>query len=141
MIYRHHLFKNSLPLINRSLDAYAMRQKTISKNIANATSENYRPERVRFEEYFQDAQVVIKGSKTSEEHIPLGKTNPAEIAPTEEIAAIPEPEIYFAGESHVNIDREMSELAQNQIRFRFSAAKAKGFFGGLNSSITGNPER
>lgn len=141
MIYRYHLFKNGVPLMNRALDAYALRQRTVSKNIANVNSPHYRPERVKFEEFFQDQDVAIKGHRDDSAHIPLGKPDTIDIEGEVNPRGIPEPEVYFSGETHVNIDKEMSEMAQNQIRFRFASLRMSGFFSGLSSSITGSPER
>lgn len=141
MVFRYHLFKEGVPLMNRALDTYATRQRTVSKNIANANSPHYRPERVKFEEFFQEQDVVIKGAKSDGVHIPVGKPDTIDIKGEVNPRSIPDPEIYFSGETHVNIDKEMSEMAQNQIRFRFASLRMSGFFNGLSSSITGNAER
>jgi flagellar basal-body rod protein FlgB len=138
MVFRYHLFKKGVPLMNRALDAYALRQRTTAKNIANVNSPHYRPEYVKFEEFFQDQNVVIKGHKSDGHHIPLGKPDTVDIEGENNPRAIPAPEIYFSGETHVNIDKEMSEMAQNQIRFRFASLRMNGFFTGLTNSITGN---
>jgi flagellar basal body rod protein FlgB len=55
-------------------------------------------------------------------------------------APVPKPEIYFSGETHVNIDREMSKMAENQIRFRFGSLMVNKFFRGMSSSIFGTKE-
>lgn len=123
--------------MNRALDAYALRTRTTSKNIANVTSPHYRPERVKFEEFFQDQEVVASGSKDDEMHIPIGKPDESSVTGEIENSQIPKPEIYFSGETHVNIDKEMSEMAQNQIRFRFASGAVKRYFAGMASAIRG----
>jgi len=137
LIYKDFLFRNRLPLYNRAMDTYALRQRTISKNIANATSPHYRPEAVRFEEFFHDPELVTKGKTTDNYHIPLGKPDEGSVKGEVEDAEVPGPEVYFSGETHVNIDKEMSNLAQNQIRFRFSSRVVKQYFQGMDQSITG----
>lgn len=138
MSVRNLMFKGRIPLLNRALDAYTLRQKTIAKNIANATTPNYRPERVRFEEEFQKIQgVAAKGMKTSMMHIPTGAPNPGEIEGQVEDAAVPKPEVFASGESHVSLDNEMAELAQNQIRFRFASKMMGRYFKGLQGAIKG----
>lgn len=137
MVYRQHLFKTRVPLMNRAMDAYALRQRTISKNIANATSPHYRPERVRFEEEFQEAETVATGAETDVRHIPIGAKGVEDIEAEVENAPVPKPEVYFSGETHVNIDKEMSNLATNQIRFRFASLSLKNYFQGMQSSIKG----
>lgn len=140
MLFRKHLFSSKLPLMNRAMDAYSTRLQTTSKNIANATSPFYRPERVKFEEFFHQQEVVIKGAASSDGSavsIPVGKTSSEDVPGEKENRAIPEAEIFFSGETHVNLDKEMSEMAQNQIKFRFASAMTKKFFGGLGNSIRG----
>lgn len=138
MVFRNHLFKGKVQLLNRSLDAYALRQRTIGKNIANATSTDYRPEKVRFEELFHKQKVAIKGLRSEEMHIPFGRLDDSEIEGDVAKSGIPQPEVYFSGENHVNIDREMAELAQNQIRFRFASQSLGKYFKGLSGAITGS---
>jgi flagellar basal-body rod protein FlgB len=138
MKIRAWLFRERLPLLNRALDAYALRQRVIAENIANATTPNYRPQRVRFEEFFQQQQgVVNRGQRTDSRHIPIGPPDPAHVEGERAEAQLPEPERYAAGESHVNIDREMTELLETQIRFRFAARMVARYFQGLQAAIRG----
>ncbi len=138
MSVRDLMFRGRLPLLNRAMDTYALRQKTIAENIANATTPNYRPERVRFEEEFQRLQgVVAQGETTNDKHIPMGAPALGSIEGTAEDAAIPKPEVFFSGESHVNVDKEMSALAENQIRFRFASRMTARYFKGIQSAIKG----
>lgn len=123
--------------MNKALDAYSLRQRTISKNIANVTSPHYRPEEVKFEEFFNEAETSAKGTQTDEMHIPIGKKGVDQVEAERADAEVPAPEVYFSGETHVNIDKEMSKLAQNQIRFRFGSLMVKGYFQGMQSAING----
>ncbi len=138
MIFRDHLFKVRVPLMNKALDAYSLRLRTISKNIANVNSPHYRPQMVKFEELFQKQDVVLKGQRSSDRHIPIGQS-PDDVTGELNNTAIPESEVYFSGETHVNIDKEMSAMAENQIRFQFVSQQMARHFRGLSSSITGNP--
>jgi len=138
MIFKQQLFKDRLPLMNRAMDAYSMRQAAIAKNIANATTEGYKPQKVKFEEFFREEQsATSKGLVTDGNHISIGGNTeekyPIEVTQRE----IPAGEEYFAGESHINIDREMSELAENQIRFRFVSRSMRAYLQGLQSAISG----
>ena len=137
MIYNQFLFKDKLPLMNRGLDAYSTRQRTIAKNIANATSPHYRPEAVKFEEFFHNPEMVAKGVTDEDTHIPLGAKNPGDVEREIEDAAVPKAEVYFSGETHVNIDKEMSNMAQNQIKFRFASKMVGKYFQGMLTAITG----
>jgi flagellar basal-body rod protein FlgB len=140
VIYRQFLFKNRLPLFNRGLDAYTIRQASISKNLANATTPGYQPTDVKFEEKFNEATEVISGAESNEMHIPIGKQSAGKISADEENASIPKPEMFFSGQNHVNIDKEMSNLAENQIKFRFASRMVKRYFQGMQSAISGFKE-
>lgn len=140
MVFRFHLFKNGVPLMNRALDAYSLRQRTTAKNIANVNSPHYRPEAVKFEEFFHDEEVVLKGDKTDGVHIPLGKPDLLAVQGEVDEAEVPKAEVYFSGETHVNIDKEMSEMAQNQIRFRFGSTMMSKMFRGMSSAISGRSD-
>lgn len=134
---RDYLFKGNMPLYSAALDAYSLRQRTIAKNIANATTPGYRPEYVRFEEEFQEEQSAMSGLKSSELSEQIGPRTGNEITGEREERRIPKPEIYFGGDSHVNVDREMSELAQNQIKYRLASRLTQRYFQGLQSAIKG----
>lgn len=145
MIVRQFLFKEKLPFINRALDVYALRQKVIAKNIANVTTPNYTPQRVKFEELFEKQKALGNLVVTDARHIGIKgdiDLNAAGAGDSEEgyevdEREIPQSEIMFSGESHVNIDKEMSELAQNQIRFRFASRILRNYFQELSSVIRG----
>ncbi len=135
----NHLFKAKVPLLNTALDAYSMRQRTIARNIANATSPNYRPERVKFEEEFARLQgVATQGERSDKRHIAIGPAKSDGVQPAVEDAPVPQPEILFSGDSHVNIDNEMANLAQNQIRHRFASRILSRYFKGLQGAIRGS---
>jgi flagellar basal-body rod protein FlgB len=137
VIYRQFLFKEKLPLINKALDAYSMRQKVSAQNIANATTPGYSPQKVSFEEQFQKEGMVLAGLRDDDMHIPIGTQDSREAYPEAEAAEVPEPDIYFSGDSHVNIDKEMTELAENQIRFRLASRMAGKYFQEVSSAISG----
>jgi len=130
------LFKDRVPLMNTALDVYAKRMTTSAKNIANVNTVGYKPEKVKFEELFQEQVISLQGATTSEKHIPAGK-NPK---PNAELAdrKIPGPEIMQSGENDVNIDKEMAEIAQTQIRFQFVSQSIGKHFKQLGAVISGN---
>lgn len=137
MIFREHLFNEKLPLYTRALDTYALRERTIAKNIANTSSPHYKPEMVKFEEFFNNQEIATTGAVTNEKHIAIGPPKNGDIRGELTGKPVPQPEIYFSGDSHVNIDKEMSDLAENQIRFRFASRLVKKFFSGINSAVSG----
>lgn len=81
--------------------------------------------------------MTAKGSETDEMHIPMGRPKRDNVESEVENAPVPKPEVYFSGETHVNIDKEMSQLAENQIRFRFASNSMRGYFDAMLSSVRG----
>lgn len=141
MLVTNHLFKNRVPLMSAALDAYSLRQSTIAKNIANINTPHYKPEIVKFEELLNDNDSVLKGKSSSNEHLRLGSKSQVNLESKVEHAPIAKAEIYHSGETHVNIDKEMSELARNQIMARFTTQMMSRYFRGLDSAITGQASR
>ncbi len=78
------------------------------------------------------------GEGMNEKHIPIGINNEVDnVVPEVDVPEVPQPQLYMSGESHVSIDREMAELAQNQIRYRFAARAVKSYFQGMQNAISG----
>ncbi|MCX7879656.1 MAG: flagellar basal body rod protein FlgB [Ignavibacteria bacterium] len=131
------LFKSRLPLMQKALDAYSLRLRTISENIANSQTAGYTPKRVVFEELFKKS---IKEYQKEIERVDKekGDFNQQNIPnPKIEVANIEKKLEYQSGQSHINIDEEMANLAETQIRFRFVARLLRRYFSGLNSAISG----
>jgi flagellar basal-body rod protein FlgB len=128
--------------MSKALDAYSKRFKAIAENIANVNTPNYRPKEVKFEELFksESAKFRLKASAPGGNSLGFDEAENSEFEMQQEIQNIPQPEEYFAGNSHTNIDKEMSKLAETQIRFRFVSRLIKRYFSGLNSAITGTRE-
>lgn len=137
MIYRYFLFKSRLPLYHQALNTYVLRQSAIARNIANITTPRYRPIRVSFEEELQKVKELIPGIRTNALHFPVGSSSAGTILPEHEQRPVPRPEIFFSGDAHVNIDKEMAELAETQIRFRLVARLSQRYFQGLSTVIRG----
>lgn len=134
MKIENNFFKERVPLLNKAMDTYSLRMETAAKNIANINSVDYKPERVAFEELFSQ-QLAISGSKTDNKHISIG----AEPNPNPEILArsTPSGEEYNSGENDINLDREMADIAETQIRFQFASQGISKYFRQLGGAITG----
>ncbi len=137
MLIRYFLFKHRIPLYHRALDTYVLRQETIARNIANVTTPRYRPQRVRFEEELRKVKELIPGKRTDVRHFPVGSAAQGQILPQRDARPVPRPEVFFSGDAHVNIDKEMADLASNQIRFRLVSRLTQRYFRGLSNVIRG----
>lgn len=137
------LFESTkIPVLNRALEAYALRHKTIATNLANIATPGYRAKAVQFEEALAGAmqQGGMSGVRTSPNHLPVGgaevaQSQPQVVEESDESGLAGDP--MASGVNNVDLDHEMSELAKNQIRFRFSARLLAESFRGIQKSIRG----
>lgn len=136
MSVRMLLFKERLPLMHKALDAYSLRLTAIAENIANVNTVGYSPKRVKFEELFQKNISQMKGFGENKS-FNFDQSDSNVFEPIVETETVPEYEQYFSGQSNVNIDREMAELAETQIRYRLVSRLLKRYFANLNAAITG----
>lgn len=103
-------------MLEKALDAAAMRQQVIANNIANLNTEGYRPQAVAFEEQLQEA---CQQAADDGEFFP----NAAQLASVE-----PEVETKTG---RVDINRESVNLGKNQILYNALTQKISGYLGAL----------
>jgi len=124
---------SNIQLLEKFIDYCSLKNKTISKNIANIGTENYRREDVNFGELFDenlnnqlktDNPKHIKISLPVEPEAGLGIVNDSKTEGTSEV-------------NNVNIEKEMAELAKNTIDFRFAAKRLAFEFKEIQSAIKG----
>lgn len=114
------LFKSpTFNLIERSLDAAALRQKVTANNIANADTPNFKRSEVRFEQLLNNElngtfKGGLEGFRTDERHFPMGLSGSSNL----------EAQIYTDNtttfnnnRNNVDIDSEMSSMAKNQLNY------------------------
>ncbi len=126
----------SIPDLGKSLDAYSMRQKAISNNIANVNTPGYKAERVSFEKAYKKAvnRNGISAEKTNAKHIKIGTRKLENVRPEMKFR---DDRVNDSGINNVDIDFEMSQMAENNLRYQISADLLKRRFRLLQSSIKG----
>ncbi|MFC1585496.1 flagellar basal body rod protein FlgB [Fibrobacterota bacterium] len=120
-IYRH----TAMPVIEKSLDAGALRNRTIANNLANVTTPKYRRIEVEFENQLKKVleKRNLKGARTDPAHLPVGRRELTEISPRAFRAKDPTK----PGEiNNVDIDIEMAKLAENQLNYQYAVKFMKG---------------
>ena len=133
----------SIPLLSKALDAYTLRHRTISSNIANIGSAGYRPGVVSFEEQLAASRSGggIAAATTDPRHIAAGAPDAEDVTPVVH-EVVPDPRMTVDananGVNGVDIDNEMAELAKNQIRFKYAARILAGTFKEIQESIRGS---
>ena len=129
-IYRHM----AIPVVEKSLDAGALRDKAIANNLANVNTPGYQRIDVRFEEELKEAlnKKTLKGTRTDSRHLPVGRKEINEVCPV----AYRQKNPAKPGEiNNVDVDIEMSKLAENQILFNYAAKLMQSQTGALLNSM------
>ncbi|RDI47464.1 flagellar basal body rod protein FlgB [Falsibacillus pallidus] len=126
------LFSNTIGSIENALNYSSLKQKVISENIANVDTPNYKAKDVSFKKILEDVQGSrLEGYRTDPRHFSFssGSVNPAVV--TQSNAQ------YNENGNSVDIDKEMSDLATNQIYFDSLVSQLNSKFSILQSVIKG----
>ncbi len=132
--------KTNMSLLHKGLTAYSMRQKSIADNIANVDTPGFRRSEVTFEEDLKAAleKKRVKGYVTHSKHFQIGRVD---IEKVKGRYVIPKDRTLKSGMNNVDIDKEMAELAKNQIRYQGASQLMKSIFNRLKSAIRGEVVR
>lgn len=125
---------NTLKTLENLIAITTLRQKVIARNIANVNTENYKREKLVFNEVMSDT-LGSEIKKTNSRH--LGDSFSPGLNDLN-VQVVDDPDAtYNSGINNVNIDQEMAELAENSIMFKFAARKISGYFKTMQSIIKG----
>lgn len=126
--------------LRKGLDAYATRQKVMAANIANSETPGYKASKVEFEEELKKAMESRRKRmmRTDTGHIPVagGTRRLDRVQPQVVDSETPR---LFNGVNNVDIDREMSRMATNQIQYGTASKLLSMRFRLLKASILGRP--
>lgn len=125
--------KTKIPALTAVLDVTQLRQRVISNNIANVGTQGYRKKDLRFQEYLNSfvQKPAVEGQQTDPRHMTIPK--PVDAPEVYE----PETGLNDTGLNNVDIDKEMTDLAENHLHFNVGARLLSGGFDGLRKAITG----
>ncbi|HVN47598.1 MAG TPA: flagellar basal body rod protein FlgB [Bacteroidota bacterium] len=130
----------TIPLLSKALNAYTLRQKTTSANIANIDTVGYRAQAVTFQEELQSASqpLTVQLSTTEKNHIVPSESSGEGVSVVDAASAggsTNDPNA--SGVNNVDIDHEMSEMAETQYRFKYAARMMTETFRAIEKSIRG----
>lgn len=124
---------SSIKLLTNLLDYCTEKNKVIAKNIANIGTENYQRQDVVFKDILmENSNSLLK--KTNPKHLDINP-NPEGASKFEYIND--NSSEMDSGINNVNIEREMSELAENTLRFKFASKKVGDYYKTLQKVIKG----
>lgn len=124
----------TLQWIRLGLDGLSLRQQVIAHNIANADTPGYQAQAVTFEETLQ-RQIKHRGHRLA-----LAATHPAHLrgqAPILAPQVVSRPATTMRPDgNNVDIDLEMSQLAETTIRYQALTQLAAGKLALLKAAVT-----
>lgn len=126
------LFDNTFNTLQHGLNYAAERNKMISNNIANIDTPFYKAKDVKFKSLLQtEMNKHIQAKRTHYKHLPFSNDNQPFQVVTNRTTT------YNHNGNNVDIDKEMSNLAQNQIYYRSLVDSINGKFSTLQTVIRG----
>ena len=128
------LYGKTIQSLDRSLDYANLKNQTIANNIANADTPGYKSEAVSFKDTLQETMdASFTAKRTNPKHLAFGST-----ADTSEFQVTKkEGTTYTNNGNNVDVDKEMSELADNQLYYQALVDRMSGKFNSLSKVIKG----
>lgn len=128
---------STIKLLENAIDFCSVKNNVISKNIANIGTEDYQREEAVFKDVLS-AQINKNLKATNSRHI---SSNPESLSNENGVSVIKDnSEDMASGVNNVDIEKEMADLAENTIMFKFSARKIGSYYKNLQTVIKGTPQ-
>ncbi|WP_199426027.1 flagellar basal body rod protein FlgB [Thermaerobacillus caldiproteolyticus] len=126
------LFSKTITMLEQGLDYASLREKVIANNIANVDTPNYKAKEVRFKTELDRALTSLKAKRTNPKHFEFqhDATGNFFVATRNDV-------VYNHNGNNVDIDNEMSDLAENQIYYNALIEQLNGKFNTLKTVIKG----
>lgn len=120
-------------LLEQSLSAASLRQKTISQNIANVDTPNYKAKKTVFKHQLDEAirQNELEAYRTNQRHIPFGNSQTTNAAVVKDRNNT----MFNHNGNNVDIEHEMAEMAKNQIYYNALIDRMSGRFNSIKTVI------
>ncbi|NNV05026.1 flagellar basal body rod protein FlgB [Geobacillus sp. C56-T2] len=125
------LFSSTIHWLEQGLRYASLRQQAIADNIANADTPGYKAKDVRFQAELERA-LQFEAKRTNPKHFPFSSEQSGKIIVTTNANMS-----YNHNGNSVDIDQEMSKLAENQIYYNALVDQISGKFATLKTVIKG----
>ena len=133
------LFGPTHALLSASMRLRAVRHEVLTANIANADTPDYRPRDFKFAGVLQAlAQIEERASGVQNGRLQLVSSHPWHLRPDMQSAVLTEEEVGEGklDQNRVDIDREMTQLAENALLHEASVTLLSRKFSGLRYAIS-----
>lgn len=128
-----NLFSGTIETLEKSLDYSTARNRTIANNIANVDTPNYKSKDVVFKDLLTDTMSQsIETKRTQPEHFSFHENIEKSYIVKENKNTM-----YNHNGNNVDIDREMAELAKNQLHYQAIVDRLNGKFNNIGTVIRG----
>ena len=126
------LFSSTIQSLDHALDYSSTKQKVISQNIANGDTPNYKAKNVSMNRSFSSVlQSSVESYRTDERHYKFS-------SPSNQATVVSQNNVSYGNDGNsVDVDKEMSELATNQIYYNALIERTSGKFSSLLNVIKG----
>ncbi|RIW36402.1 flagellar basal body rod protein FlgB [Bacillus salacetis] len=125
------LFSSTIQSLENGLNYSSAKQKAISQNIANVDTPNYKAKTVSFKEQLNASISTMEANRTNPRHFEFSGSGKGTLNIRNN------PFQYNHNGNGVDIDKEMSEMASNQIYFNALSDRMNGKFNSLKTVIRG----
>jgi len=131
------LFRDTIFLLERSLNIRSLQHRVLSSNIANMDTPNYKAVELAVAEEInrnQDSASSVQLVQTQAGHLPLKHSSADHV----KLKIAKPPEFSLRGDGNtVDLDRTMGKLAENTLLYKTAAQLISQKFSGLKSAIRG----
>lgn len=125
-----NIFDSTFTMLEKSVNYSSKKNDVIVNNIANVDTPNYRAKDVTFQDMLQNSMQGLQAKRTHSKHIPFSNYKHGYITSQNNF-------MYNHNRNNVDIDKEMSKFAQNQIYYRSVVDRMNGKFNTLQTVIRG----
>lgn len=123
-----NLFSNTITTLENAINYSNQKQKVIAQNIANVDTPNYKAKTVTFKDSLSSG---MSANVTNSKHISFASSNSSTAVVSKNGVT------YNNSGNSVDMDKEMTDLATNQIYYNALIDRISGKFSSLESVIRG----
>src|SRR5699024_1456017 len=125
------IFDTTVHTLENSLDYAVKKNQAISNNIANVDTPNYKAKNVAFKEVLHQEKNQLSNYKSHPKHLSsTSSKSPSYMTRQKDTT-------FNHNGNNVDVEKEMSDLAENQIYYQSLIDRLNGKFGLLQSVIRG----
>lgn len=125
------LFSGTIQNLENALERADIKQKVLTNNIANIDTPNYKAKKVSFRNLLDQETSNLEAVKTDYRHVDFtGSGDDYSIVSSSDTS-------YQQNGNNVDIDKEMTDLAENQINYQALVERMSGKFNSLKTVLTG----